>query len=219
MRARRIAARCRVNSAPTTLGAAVGLGALVGPSQAGARTVEMAIARYHHPIWTKLASVTFVTIGVATLWTGLPVLPAALIRRRHRLAWPGIFTCSDMVFWTMLERDATSPAGTPSTPARSRNVFSTRTLGISVAGACTREYSASQAFRLVLEDERRCNQVIAADAATAANHDGCDFLKGLHVGLCYARIAHSRPERTQAGIEGWRCLDVIDHLRSSWSAT
>ncbi|WP_352951006.1 hypothetical protein [Mesorhizobium sp. M1148] len=78
--------------------------------------------------------------------------------------------------------------------------------------------SPLQAFRLVLEDERSCNQVIAADAATAANHDGCDFLKGLHVGLCYARIAHSRPERTQAGIEGWRCLDVIDHLRSSWSA-
>ncbi|ESY47417.1 hypothetical protein X744_30155 [Mesorhizobium sp. LNJC372A00] len=60
-------------------GAAVGLGALVGPSQAGARTVDMAIARCHHRIWTKLASLTFVTIGVATLWTGLPVLPAALI--------------------------------------------------------------------------------------------------------------------------------------------
>ncbi|WP_352745494.1 hypothetical protein [Mesorhizobium sp. M0615] len=220
MRARRIAPRCRANSAPTTLGSAAGLGALVGPSQAGARTVDMAIARYHHPICTKLASVTFLTIGVATLWTGLPGSAGRgdFLWRPHRLAWPSIVTCGDMVFWTMLERDATSPAGTPSTPARSRNVFSTRTLGISVAGACTREYSASQAFRLVLEDERSCNQVIAADAATAANHDGCDFLKGLHVGLCYARIAHSRPERTQAGIKGWRCLYVIDHLRSSWSA-
>ncbi|WP_196813746.1 hypothetical protein [Mesorhizobium sp. L2C066B000] len=79
MRARRIDPRCRANSAPTTLGSAAGLGALVGPSQAGARTVDMAIARYHHPICTKLASVTFLTIGVATLWTGLPVLPAALI--------------------------------------------------------------------------------------------------------------------------------------------
>ena len=33
-----------------TLAAAVGLGALVGPSQVAARTVEMVIARYHHPI-------------------------------------------------------------------------------------------------------------------------------------------------------------------------
>ncbi len=68
-----------LQSAGLALGAAVGLGALVGPSQVGARAIEMAIARYHHPIWTKLASVTFVVIGVATLWTGLPVLPVALI--------------------------------------------------------------------------------------------------------------------------------------------
>ncbi|MES0094321.1 MULTISPECIES: MFS transporter [unclassified Mesorhizobium] len=68
-----------LQSAGLALGAAVGLGALVGPSQVGARAVEMAIARYHHPIWTKLASVTFVVIGVATLWTDLPVLPGALI--------------------------------------------------------------------------------------------------------------------------------------------
>lgn len=68
-----------LQSTGLALGAAVGLGALVGPSQVGARAIEMAIARYHHPIWTKLASVTFVVIGVATLWTGLPVLPAALI--------------------------------------------------------------------------------------------------------------------------------------------
>ena len=60
------------------LAAAVALGALVGPSQVAARTIEMAIARYHHPIWTKLASVSFVAIGVSALWAGLPLIPVAL---------------------------------------------------------------------------------------------------------------------------------------------
>jgi hypothetical protein len=50
-----------------TPAAAVGLGALVGPSQVAARTIEMVIARFHHPIWTKFASVTFVVIGVSAL--------------------------------------------------------------------------------------------------------------------------------------------------------
>jgi predicted MFS family arabinose efflux permease len=61
-----------------TLAAAVGLGALVGPSQVAARAVEMAIARHHHPIWTKIASVSFVAVGVSALWGGLPLIPAAL---------------------------------------------------------------------------------------------------------------------------------------------
>ncbi len=60
------------------LSAAVGLGALVGPCQVAARTVEIAVGRYHHPIWTKLASVTFVALGFSALWTGLPIIPAAL---------------------------------------------------------------------------------------------------------------------------------------------
>src|SRR6202021_1383060 len=60
------------------LAAAVGLGALVGPAQGAARTIEMAIARYHHPIWTKLASVSFVAIGLSPLWAGLPLIPVAL---------------------------------------------------------------------------------------------------------------------------------------------
>jgi MFS family permease len=59
------------------LAAAVGLGALVGPSQVAARTIEMAIARYHHPIWTKLVSVSFVAIGVSALWAG-SLIPVAL---------------------------------------------------------------------------------------------------------------------------------------------
>ena len=60
------------------LAAAVGLGALVGPSQVAARTIEMAIARYHHPIWTKIASVSFVAVGVSALWAGLPLIQVAL---------------------------------------------------------------------------------------------------------------------------------------------
>jgi MFS family permease len=58
-----------------TLTAAVALGALVGPSQVAARTIEMMIARFHHPIWTKFASVAFVAIGVSALWVGMPIVP------------------------------------------------------------------------------------------------------------------------------------------------
>jgi hypothetical protein len=61
------------------LGAAVALGALVGPSQVGARFVEMMIARYHHPIWTMMASALFMTVGIAVLWAGLPILSLALV--------------------------------------------------------------------------------------------------------------------------------------------
>jgi MFS family permease len=61
------------------LAVAVAFGALVGPSQVGARFVEMMIARYHHPIWTMIASALFMTIGIATLWAGLPILSVALV--------------------------------------------------------------------------------------------------------------------------------------------
>jgi predicted MFS family arabinose efflux permease len=57
---------------------AVGLGALVGPCQVAARAVEMAIARRHHPIWTKIASVSLVAIGISALWARFPFVPAAL---------------------------------------------------------------------------------------------------------------------------------------------
>ena len=62
-----------------TLATAVALGALVGPSQVAARAVEMVVARFHHPIWTKIASVSFVAIGVCALLTGLPIIPVALV--------------------------------------------------------------------------------------------------------------------------------------------
>jgi MFS family permease len=61
------------------LAAAVSLGALVGPSQVAARTIEMLIARFHHPIWTKIAATSLVTAGLAALWLGGPVITFALV--------------------------------------------------------------------------------------------------------------------------------------------
>lgn len=62
-----------------TLDAAVALGAVVGPSQVGARFLEMLIAHRHHPIWTKAASAGLVAAGILALWAGLPVIALALI--------------------------------------------------------------------------------------------------------------------------------------------
>ncbi len=61
------------------LAAAVSLGALVGPCQVAARTVEMVIARYHHPIWTKITATSLVTGGLAMLWIGGPSITLALV--------------------------------------------------------------------------------------------------------------------------------------------
>lgn len=61
------------------LAAAVALGAIVGPSQVGARAIEMLISRFYHPIWTKFASTVFVATGVGLLWGGFPIIAAALI--------------------------------------------------------------------------------------------------------------------------------------------
>ena len=61
-----------------SLAVAVGLGATVGPSQVAARAVEMAIARYHHPIWTKLASTFLVAAGISLMWIGGPFIWIAL---------------------------------------------------------------------------------------------------------------------------------------------
>jgi len=61
------------------LAAAVALGALVGPAQVTARIVEMVIGRYHHPIWTLAASASFIALGLTLLWSGVPVIAAALM--------------------------------------------------------------------------------------------------------------------------------------------
>ncbi|UVF21451.1 MFS transporter [Microvirga terrae] len=60
------------------LAAAVALGALVGPSQVGARIVEMTFGRHYHPIWTMAASVTLVACGAVLLFLGFPILALAL---------------------------------------------------------------------------------------------------------------------------------------------
>lgn len=61
------------------LAAAVGLGAIVGPSQVGARAIEMLISRFHHPVWTKLIATGLLGAGVALLWIRLPIVAAALV--------------------------------------------------------------------------------------------------------------------------------------------
>jgi len=68
-----------LQSRAVTLVEAVALGAIVGPSQVGARGIEMLISRFHHPIWTKLGSVLLVATGVGLLWSGLSILPLALV--------------------------------------------------------------------------------------------------------------------------------------------
>lgn len=62
-----------------SLGAAVALGAMIGPAQVGARFTEMLISRYHHPIWTKMASVTFMALGPGLFWAGIPIIAVALV--------------------------------------------------------------------------------------------------------------------------------------------
>ena len=62
-----------------SLAAAVSLGAVIGPCQVGARAIEMAIARHRHPIWTKLASVSGMAIGIAALWAKFAPAGAALL--------------------------------------------------------------------------------------------------------------------------------------------
>lgn len=61
------------------LAVAVGLGTLVGPSQVGARVIEMAIGRRFHPVWTMLAGTMLVALGIVLLWRGFPIIAAALI--------------------------------------------------------------------------------------------------------------------------------------------
>ena len=61
------------------LAAAVALGALVGPSQVGARLAEKLLGGRHHPVWTMLAFVVLVALGLGLLTNGFPVLVACLV--------------------------------------------------------------------------------------------------------------------------------------------
>lgn len=58
---------------------AIAMAALIGPSQVGARAVEFLLGRYYHPVWTMLASSSFIMVGIGLLWTGLPLATAALV--------------------------------------------------------------------------------------------------------------------------------------------
>jgi MFS family permease len=55
---------------------AIGLGALVGPSQVSGRVLEMLFGRKAHPIWSLLASSLLVAVGLAML-VGAPGVAAA----------------------------------------------------------------------------------------------------------------------------------------------
>jgi predicted MFS family arabinose efflux permease len=59
--------------------AAVALGTVIGPAQVGARFVEMLVSRYHHPIWTKVMSVSCVALGLGLLWIGFPLVAVTLV--------------------------------------------------------------------------------------------------------------------------------------------
>lgn len=61
------------------LAAAVALGALVGPSQVGARLVEMAFGSHYHPIWTLAASTLLMAAGFGLLLSGFPIVAVALV--------------------------------------------------------------------------------------------------------------------------------------------
>ncbi len=54
------------------LASAVSYGVLIGPSQVGARLVEIASKGRHHPLWTLTAAFSLVAVGLAFLAGGLP---------------------------------------------------------------------------------------------------------------------------------------------------
>ena len=53
---------------------AVTLGTLFGPAQVGARVVERLFGSRYHPIWTLVASVTLMALGLAMLFGAVPAL-------------------------------------------------------------------------------------------------------------------------------------------------
>lgn len=61
------------------LAVAVGLGALVGPSQVGARVTEMLFGKRLHPVYTMLVSTLLVAAGMGILLAHLPMVALGLI--------------------------------------------------------------------------------------------------------------------------------------------
>ncbi len=62
-----------------SLAAAVSLGALIGPSQVGARLLDVANRSRHHPIWTLTIAVALMAAGLVLLWSGLPAPGLVLV--------------------------------------------------------------------------------------------------------------------------------------------
>lgn len=61
------------------LSAAVSYGALIGPSQVGARVLEMANKGRHHPLWTLTVAMSLVALGLCILAAGVPAVGVALV--------------------------------------------------------------------------------------------------------------------------------------------
>ncbi|MGC4026131.1 MAG: MFS transporter [Mesorhizobium sp.] len=61
------------------LAAAVALGALIGPSQVAARSLDLVLGGRHHPVWTFLIAQFGCALGLALFATGFPYLSVAII--------------------------------------------------------------------------------------------------------------------------------------------
>ncbi|MHB2209093.1 MFS transporter [Methylobacterium sp. CM6257] len=61
------------------LASAVAYGGLIGPSQVGARLIEMAGRGRHHPLWTLTAAFALVALGLLLLAARLPGIGVALV--------------------------------------------------------------------------------------------------------------------------------------------
>lgn len=58
---------------------AVGLGAIVGPAQVGARVIELLIGNRYDPVWTIVASAVLVAIAAVLMVSGFPIMALAIV--------------------------------------------------------------------------------------------------------------------------------------------
>jgi predicted MFS family arabinose efflux permease len=58
---------------------AVGLGAILGPAQVGARIIELLIGNRYDPVWTIVASAILVAIAAVLMVSGLPIIALAIV--------------------------------------------------------------------------------------------------------------------------------------------
>jgi predicted MFS family arabinose efflux permease len=61
------------------VGAAVAVAALLGPSQVGARLIEMLFGHRYHPIWTLILATALVGSGLVLLLLGFPPLAGVIL--------------------------------------------------------------------------------------------------------------------------------------------